>query len=52
MATERGLGFGLSEAEAAEVQRRVRGGETHAAAAAQVGCREDRAAVAMPYGWN
>jgi transposase, IS30 family len=38
MATERGLGFGLTEAEAAEVQRRVRGGETHAAAAAQVGC--------------
>jgi IS30 family transposase len=38
MATERGLGFGLSEADTAEVQRRVRGGETHVAAAAAVGC--------------
>ena len=38
MATERGLGFGLNEAEAAEVERRVREGETHAAAAAAVGC--------------
>jgi transposase, IS30 family len=38
MATERGLGFGLTEAEAAEVQRRVREGDTHAAAAARVGC--------------
>jgi len=38
MATERGLGFGLTEAEAAEVQRRVREGGTHAAAAAAVGC--------------
>lgn len=38
MATERGVGFGLTEAEAAELQRRVRGGETHVAAAAGVGC--------------
>ena len=33
MATERGLGFGLTEAEAAEVQRRVRGGATRTAPA-------------------
>ncbi len=38
MATERGAGFGLTEVEAAELQRRVREGETHAAAAAGVGC--------------
>ena len=38
MATERGAGFGLSRAETAEVQRRVRGGETHVAAAAAIGC--------------
>lgn len=38
MATERGAGFGLTEGEAAELQRRVRGGETHVVAAAGVGC--------------
>ena len=38
MATERGVGFGLSKGETAEVQRRVRGGETHVAAAAAIGC--------------
>ena len=38
MATERGLGYGLSEAETAGVQRRVRDGETHREAAAAIGC--------------
>jgi IS30 family transposase len=38
MATERGAGFGLTTAETAEVQRRVRRGETHVVAAAAIGC--------------
>ena len=38
MATERGLGFGLTEAEAAEVQRRVRGARRMRRRPLRVGC--------------
>jgi hypothetical protein len=51
MATERGAGFGLTEAEATELQRRMRWGETHVEAASGGGLlREDSAAAVAPHG--
>jgi len=38
MASTRGVGFALTEAQMAEIERRVRAGDTHAIAAAAVGC--------------